>query len=224
DVVGSYPGTMAVTVFAGAPARYPHEPTPWDAAGGFQAGDDVAALRRKEDEAAMAVLDARPRWLDFVDHQYLPVAERPRPEDVAPVLAHLVEQLSPTAVFAPMGLANPDHGVTHDAALLVRQRMSSSDGAPAWFAYQDAGYCHIPGILAWRVSKLFRSGLWPTPAVVPVHPDPARKRQAISCYRSQLPPLRAEHALDERLAANVPEQLWRLEPPPEGWEPLADVP
>jgi hypothetical protein len=29
--------------------------------------------------------------------------------------------------------------------------------------------------------------------------------------------------LDERLDANVPEQYWRLEPPPKGWERLTDT-
>lgn len=222
DLIASYPGTTVVTVFAGTPARYPEKPTDWDAAGGFGPGDDVVAVRRGEDQAAMAVLDAAPRWLDFVDHQYLAPHERPSPVEVAPVLADAIDEMAPTAVFLPLGLANPDHGVTHEAGLLVRPWLTAREGGPEWFCYQDAGYCHIPGILAWRVGKLFHSGLWPTPAVVPVRPDPTRKRAAIANYRSQLPPLRAEHALDERLAAHVAEQLWHLAPPPEGWSALAD--
>ena len=51
--------------------------------------------------------------------------------------------------------------------------------APAWFCYEDHGYKHIPGLLAWRVTKLFKAGLWPTPAIVPVEPDMALKRRAI---------------------------------------------
>ena len=52
--------------------------------------------------------------------------------------------------------------------------------------------------------------------------DPGRKRAAIECYESQLGPLRRDHFLEERLRANVPEQYWRLAPPPPGWERLAD--
>jgi LmbE family N-acetylglucosaminyl deacetylase len=118
-----------------------------------------------------------------------------------------------------MGLANPDHVVTHEAGLRVRDAHQEL----AWFCYEDHGYKHLPGLLAWRVAKLFRSGLWPTPAVVPVEPDMARKRQAIACYRSQVAPLERDHALAERLDANVPEQFWRLAPPPRGWEALADL-
>ncbi len=66
---------------------------------------------------------------------------------------------------------------------------------PLWFCYEDAGYKHLPGLLAWRVAKLFRSGLWPTPAVVPVRPDMAAKRAAIEQYKSQLAPLEQDHLL-----------------------------
>jgi len=171
----------------------------------------------------MAFLGATPVWLDFPDHQYLAKDERPRPPEVAPVLEEAIAAASPTAVFLPMGLANPDHALTHDAGLLAREALGESGNGPAWFCYEDHGYKHIPGILAWRIAKLFKSGLWPTPAVVPIEPDMVRKRAAIDHYKSQLPPLQRDHVLDERLDANVPEQYWRLEPPPQGWERLADT-
>ncbi|HTZ09075.1 MAG TPA: PIG-L family deacetylase [Acidimicrobiales bacterium] len=222
-LIDAHPGCTVVTVLGGRPPRYPEEPTDWDACGGFVAGDDVVALRRQEDFAALAVLGATPVWLEFSDHQYLAPEERPRPEEVAPALTAALAAVGPSAVFLPMGLANPDHGLTHEAGLLARTALLEDGAATAWFCYEDHGYKHIPGILAWRVSKLFRSGLWPTPAVVPITPDMARKRAAIACYTSQLPPLQRDHALDERLDANVPEQFWRLAPPPRGWERLMEV-
>jgi LmbE family N-acetylglucosaminyl deacetylase len=217
NLLFAHPGSTVVTVCAGKPPAYPAEPTEWDALGGFRAGDDVVALRREEDRAAMAVLgDAEPVWLEFVDWQY----ETPRAtaEEVADALAPALSAARPTAVFVPMGIANPDHELTHDGARLVIDRMADV----AWFAYEDHGYKHIPGMLAWRVSKLFRSGLWPTPAVVPAPPDPERKRRAMNCYKSQLGPLERDHALSTRLEAPVPEQHWRLAPPPEGWERLTE--
>ena len=211
--------TTVVTVLGGRPPSYPDPPSEWDALGGFHAGDDVVAARREEDRAAMAVLGAAHAWLDFPDHQYLAEPDRPTAAEVAPVLEAAVSEKVPTAVFVPMGLGNPDHVMTHDAALLVRARHQEW----AWFAYEDHGYKHIPGLLAWRVSKLFRSGLWPTPALVPVSTDLERKRGALWCYASQIPPLEQDHALSERLDANVPEQFWRLAPPPPGWELLTEV-
>jgi len=222
-LLSSYPGSTVVTVFAGRPSAYPAEPTPWDASGGFKAGDDVAALRCLEDKAALDVLAASPVWLDFVDHQYLPKEQRATATEVAAVLEKRIDEISPTAVVLPMGLANPDHVVAHEAGLLARNALEAAGSERAWLCYEDGGYKHIPGMLAWRVAKLFRSGLWPTPAMVPVRPDETAKRRAIECYTSQLPPLREEHALDERLKANVPEQYWRLAPPPEGWEGLMDA-
>src|ERR1700704_1378196 len=70
-LLSSYPGTTVITVCGGPPESYPDEPTDWDTAGGFVAGDYIVAIRREEDRAAMALVDATPIWLDFVDWQYL---------------------------------------------------------------------------------------------------------------------------------------------------------
>jgi LmbE family N-acetylglucosaminyl deacetylase len=223
DVLGTYPGSTVITVVAGWPPEYPPEATDWDACGGFVAGDDVVAARREEDVEALAVLGAGHVWLDVADHQYLAKADRQSAEEVAPSLRQAIESLAPSAVFLPMGIANPDHVLTHDAGLIARSELLGSNGGIVWFCYEDHGYKHIPGLLAWRVTKLFKSGLWPTPAIVPVRPDMVRKRRAIACYVSQVPPLERDHALSERLDANVPEQYWRLDPPPRGWEGLIDL-
>jgi len=226
-LLGSYPGSTVITVVAGWPPSYPEEATDWDACGGFVAGDDVVAARRKEDIVALEVLNATPVWLDVADHQYLEKEQRQKAAEVAPSLREAIEHLDPTAVFLPMGIANPDHVLTHDAGLIARTQLAGSgpvgsDQAPVWFCYEDHGYKHIPGLLAWRVAKLFKAGIWPTPAIVPVEPDMMLKRRAIACYVSQVPPLERDHALSERLDANVPEQYWRLDPPPQGWEALTD--
>jgi LmbE family N-acetylglucosaminyl deacetylase len=208
--------TTVITVLGGRPPAYPDQPTWWDALGGFQSGDDVVAVRREEDRAAMAVLGAHPVWLEFADHQYLAKGDRPHPDAVAPALEEAILAARATAVFVPMGIANPDHVMTHEAAMLVRDRHTDL----AWFCYEDHGYKHINGLLAWRIAKLFRSGRWPTPAIVPIDIDVETKRKAIWCYTSQIPPLEQDHALTERLAANVPEQFWRIDPPPDGWDRL----
>ena len=219
-LLATYPGSTVITVLAGWPPAYPAEPSDWDAAGGFRPGDDVVAVRREEDRAATAALGAVPVWLEFPDHQYLAKADRPRPPDVAPALARALEDCAATAVFLPMGLGNPDHVLTHEAGLLVR---GDGGGDRAWFCYEDHGYKHIPGLLAWRVATLMKAGRWPTPAVVPIETDMAAKRAAIARYVSQIAPLEREHVLTERLDANVPEQYWRRDPPPDGWEALADT-
>jgi LmbE family N-acetylglucosaminyl deacetylase len=219
-LLARHPGSTALTVFAGPPAVYPDPPSDWDALGGFARGDDVVALRRDEDAAALAVLGAVPRWLEFADHQYVDAAERASAQEVAVALGEALHDLAPTAVFVPFGLGNPDHDTTHQAARLVLDDFPDLK----WYCYEDQGYKHVPGLLAWRISGLFRAGWWPTPAVVPLDDDLDRKRQALLAYASQIPPLRRDHLLDERLDAHVPEQHWRLARPPAGWEGLADLP
>jgi LmbE family N-acetylglucosaminyl deacetylase len=215
----AHPGSTVVTVFGGPPPAYPDPPTEWDAQGGFRTGDDVVALRREEDRAAMSVLGAVPRWLDFVDHQYLAPSDRAGASEVAAALEPVIDAVKPTAVFLPMGLANPDHVVTHEGGALLAARRNDI----AWFCYEDSGYKHIPGMLAWRVAKLFRSDLWPTPMAVPALADVDTKRAAIECYKSQLAPLNRDHALAARIGGAVPEQHWALAPPPRGWERMRDM-
>ena len=59
--------------------------------------------------------------------------------------------------------------------------------------------------------------------MVPVEPDMAAKRTAIECYPSQMARWSATTCSTERLDANVPEQYWRLDPPPPGWEGLTSA-
>jgi len=156
------------------------------------AGDDVVAVRREEDVAAMSVLESGYRWLDFADHQYLAPEKRPTPDEVAPVLAATIAELDPTSVFFPMGLGNPDHVMVHEASLLARTEQPERE----WFCYEDHGYKHIPGLLAWRVAKLLRSHPGPPPPssrtsqtrsanVAPSGATPRRSRRSNGTTRSR---------------------------------------
>jgi LmbE family N-acetylglucosaminyl deacetylase len=222
-LLAARPGVVVVTAFAGRPPEYPDPPNHWDALGGFGPGDEVHVTRRAEDAAALAAFEARPVWLDFVEYPYLERPDWVRPEQVVDALEAAVRAEAPTAVFAPFGLANPDHDCTHDAAMLVRERMLADGDEAAWFCYQDMPYYVVPGLLAWRVSKLFRRGAWPTPALVPLDVDFARKQAAMGRYPTQVAALEAEWALGRKLTASAPEQYWRLAPPPPGWEALLDA-
>ncbi len=216
--MAAHPGVTVVTVYAGAPEVYPEPMTHWDTISGFRSGDDVLGVRRREDEAALGELGAEPRWLDFVEHQYLERADWVGPAETTPTLEAELRSLMPTAVVVPFGLANPDHGATHDAAMVLRQRYPE----PSWFVYEDFGYKHIPGLLAWRVSSLFRAGVWPTPVALggdSGEPN-ERKRRALGQYQSQCRALEAQWQLEPKLVA--PEQLWRLADPLSGWEGLMD--
>ncbi len=224
QMLGRHAGATVVTVFCGFPATYPDPPNAWSILSGFTAGDDVVAARRDEDRRALTRLGAVPIHLDgFAEADLQPDEPVAVAAEVADALVPLLRRLDPTMVLMPLGLANPEHVTVHEAALLVRERWGATSGAPAWIAYQDVAYHHIPGILAWRVSKLFRSGLWPTPVAMPLDIDLASKLAAMAEYRSQVRALEADWGLWRRLDAPTPEQYWRLEPPPAGWEALIDL-
>jgi LmbE family N-acetylglucosaminyl deacetylase len=214
-----HPGATVVTVFAGNPDAYPSPPRLWDVQSGFGPDDDVMEARRREDRAALARLDATPLHLGFVEHTYLPGDKPVAPEVLAPELVATLRRVDPTLVVAPFGLANPDHDVTHRACMLARDELG--DGV-SWWLYEDNGYKHIPGMLAWRVSTLFRRRLWPTPVCPPVDHDGARKAAAVECYPSQLFALDDDWQIRAKLEAPAPEQFWRIGSPPDGWEGLAD--
>jgi LmbE family N-acetylglucosaminyl deacetylase len=218
----AHPVATVVTVFAGNPPVYPTTMRYWDVQGGFGPDDDVMAVRRDEDRAALAVLDATPHHLDFIEHTYNERDRPVRPDVLVGPLEAAIRDHDPTAVIAPFGLANPDHDVTHTAAMQVRDRLSADHSADeiAWFCYEDCGYKHIPGMLAWRVARLFARDLWPTPACPRVSTDQSRKRRALDCYPTQLLALEDDWQISAKLDAPAPEQFWRLAPPPPGWPHL----
>jgi LmbE family N-acetylglucosaminyl deacetylase len=220
NFLATRPECTVVTVFAGNPPAYPDPMRKWDVQSGFAPGDDVMEVRRAEDRAALAVLDAVGVHLDNVEYTYN-AGDRPTPpEQLVESLAPALATLRPTLVLAPFGLANPDHDVTHRACLLARDRIGA---AVSWWCYEDMGYKHIPGMLAWRVSTLFRRKLWPTPVCPTLHMHDVRKRDAIACYPTQLRALDEDWQILAKLDAPAPEQFWRLEAPPNGWDALADV-
>ncbi|MGO9874224.1 MAG: PIG-L deacetylase family protein [Acidimicrobiia bacterium] len=237
NFMAAHPGVVVVTVFAGNPPQYPTDPMrKWDVQSGFSPGDDVMEVRRHEDRAALERLDAASVHLEFVEHTYNP-DDRPVPPDVlVDALAPALAALDPTLVIAPFGLANPDHVVTHQACMLARERLDrdssfwlheeskpTKDQSPvSWWLYQDMGYSNIPGMLAWRVSSMFRRGIWPTPVCPVTDVTEVRKQEAIAQYPTQLRALEDDWAISPKLAAPAPEQFWRIAPPPPGWERLAD--
>jgi LmbE family N-acetylglucosaminyl deacetylase len=215
-----HPGVTVVTVFAGNPPAYPDPMRLWDVQSGFGPGDDVMEVRRGEDRAALAVLDAKPVHLDFVEYTYNPGDKPVAPDALARGISETLRGLDPTLVLAPFGLANPDHDVVHHACMQVRDEI---DDGFSWWLYQDFGYHYIPGMLAWRTSSLFRRAIWPTPVCPDIDRDDERKRAAVECYPSQLYALDDDWQILAKLATHAPEQYWRIAAPPPGWEGLTEL-
>ena len=182
ELLSRHQGSTVITVFAGAPAAY-DALTPWDAASGFAAGDDVVAARRHEDEAALALLGARPVWLDFLDAQY---AESPHPDAIAPALRDAIEATGAGIVVAPLGLFHSDHLLAAEAALLVARGVRRL----SWFVYEDAVYRPKQDLTTQRLQALSRDGWLLSP--LPLFREAGQaKRAAVQAYPTQLKALGA---------------------------------
>jgi LmbE family N-acetylglucosaminyl deacetylase len=189
-LIAAVPGATAVTVFGGFPPERdqpaPVESTPgcteWDQACGFNPGDDVVAMRRDEDTAALAALSAKPRWLDFLDSQYVVLSpESAGPAEIADRIRSVVRELEPATIAFPLGISHTDHQRTHEAAALL---LDESPGlAATWVAYTDVPYrAWFPELVNERLDQLRDKGF----ELVPFGPATELKAAALGEYRSQL--------------------------------------
>jgi LmbE family N-acetylglucosaminyl deacetylase len=199
-LIASSKAPVVTTVFAGRPPPG-NALTSWDAECGFAAGDDVIGLRRNEDRDALNVLAARPVWLDFRDDQY---QEARTTAEITATLAGIVDREAPAAVYFPLGLFHSDHRRASDGAVALIDRFDTI----AWHAYEDAIYRRIAGAVNERVRMLTEARFVlerRSPRVD--RAAQARKRQAVSCYRSQLRGLRTRDSHDDVFA---PEACWAI--------------
>jgi LmbE family N-acetylglucosaminyl deacetylase len=201
-LLAGHPGAGVVTVFAGRPPHY-ETLTAWDAAAGFRAGEDVVAARREEDRAALALLRARPVWLEFCDSQY---ARTPSAREVAAKLDEVIRGEAASTVAVPLGLFHSDHQLAHEAALLARSKHLER----MWLAYEDAIYRRIPGLVDDRLGQLNEAGVRTIPYTPDGGADDSVKREAIACYASQIRAL-ARPGYPGFEDALAPERYWRLE-------------
>jgi LmbE family N-acetylglucosaminyl deacetylase len=204
----AHPGTTVVTLFAASPAAYSNPLNEHDQVCGFVPGDDTMAVRRAEDDRALAVVGARPRRLAFCQNSHESRADPIAiPVGAADAIAAVIEELDPTAVLAPLGLLHVDHQALHATALAVR----AAGGGRAWFFYSDLPYAFIPGVLGARLARLHKQGITASPAALPVSHDFDRKWKAFCEYTTQLPAMDAPWRLRDRLA-RAGESYWVLQP------------
>jgi len=201
QLLSSRPGSVVITALAGPPASY-ETVTGWDAAAGFRPGDDVIAARRAEDHAALAILDARPVWLDFPDDQYGP---SPSVNLLAGALDRAVIANGLTTVYIPLGLFHNDHKLTHAAALRVLDRHPGL----AWYGYEEPNYRLVANLRSERLQALLAAGIIATPTGGSFDAGRDAKRAAVAEYRSQL---RALASPGKPGTEDVfgPERYWRL--------------
>lgn len=110
------PDCVVVTVFGGFPEGADRIVTPYDTKCGFRNALDAVSERRRENNAATALLKAHCIDLDFPDGQYgQPVSK----EEVRDVLQRIIDGGDYEGIYAPIGLGHPDHIMVNDAVMAL---------------------------------------------------------------------------------------------------------
>ncbi|MFT3859507.1 MAG: PIG-L family deacetylase [Aquabacterium sp.] len=201
-LLATHAGSTVVTVFAGMPGD-PDLLCDWDAHCGFHSSQEAVTARRQEDRQALALLAARPVWLDFLDSQY---GHSPSPRELADALQQTLSELDPYELAIPLGMFHADHLLVHEAALLAIEGLPQLEQV---YLYEDVPYRGQPGLLQQRLSALATEGLLATPQAEETLQPSSRKAAAVAAYASQVRAL-GPRSLDD---LRRPERLWRLEPP-----------
>lgn len=104
------PDCEVVTVFAGFPLTASRVKTPYDEKCGFKNAEDAVAERRREDDRALALLEATAIHLDFADSQYkTEFANMVTGGEITSALQELIDKNDYEFIMCPLGLGHPDH-------------------------------------------------------------------------------------------------------------------
>ena len=195
---------LVVTVFAGQPtaplnpfAEFQHHR--W---GGL--GDAVSA-RRREDVAAMAVLGASYRWMDFADaiyrgDLYLSDADlfgdvKPQDEaieqSITDALRLLVASATPRRIYLPLAVG---HHVDHELCFGLAAKIEGDERSVLF--YEDFPYAAGPGAVQRRLDQVIPPM---TPVAVDVSDTIEQRLSAIRCYASQLPTIFRDYGAAEEV-------------------------
>ena len=203
-LLACHPDAAVCTVFAGAPEH--DMQTAWDAQSGFSSALAAVHARTLEDNDALAVLDAIPLRLPFRDGQYL---DSPSIGKLAAALEEAIYGSTANTLLMPLGLHHSEHALVFDACCEILPRLSHL----TWFAYEEAIYRPIPGVVQMRLADLARRGIVATPAnpaaqhTLDHERQAMLKREAVGAYASQL------HAFGPHGYADVfaAERYWQLD-------------
>lgn len=172
------PGAVVLTVFAAVPADFAGV-TEWDAACGFDSSVRAVEARRAEDDAALALLAARPLRLAFCDAQY----RRPATvQQLASALGEAIAAQRPACLALPLGLFHSDHVLAREAALRAGRLIDIP-----LVIYEDGLYRRLDGAVDEALAAVRAQGYDVGPPVERQAPETlALKRRALACYASQL--------------------------------------
>lgn len=115
------PDCEVVTVFGGFPLTPDRVQTPYDEKCGFKNAEDAVAERQRENDRALALLEATAINLDFPDSQYeTQFGNKVTTGEITSVLQSIIDEGDYEFIMAPLGLGHPDHIKTTEAVMKLK--------------------------------------------------------------------------------------------------------
>jgi LmbE family N-acetylglucosaminyl deacetylase len=193
------PDAEVVTVYGGFPLTPDRIQTPYDEKCGFKDALDAVTVRRWENDASTALLEATAINLEFPDSQYEnKIANHVQVEDIISRLQEIVDSEDYEFIMAPLGLGHPDHIKVTDAVVRLNTRL------PIYF-WEDLPLRVVEPELVWSRLALFGLGkpsqLW-QPGTT--GDKMAKKVRAMLCYKSQV-----NTGILDPYVMYVPERFWK---------------
>ena len=190
------PDCEVVTVFAGTPANPDKLKTPYDEKCGFDNARDAVGTRIRENEQALALLEATSINLEFCDSQY---SQYVGMADILHKLQNIIDSSDYEMIMAPLGLGHPDHLMVTDAVIRLNTEK------PIWL-WEDLPLRVVEPQLVWgRIATLGLAN-----KEVMQHSTTgdkmAKKIRSMLCYKSQV----GTGILDPYLMY-VPERFWKYQ-------------
>lgn len=184
------PSVDVLTVFGGKPTP-PVAEWRYDQQCGFDSPDAANEGRKAEDREALALLQANPIHLDFIDGQYQEANDEAQIDEA---LLRQISQERYELVAGPLGFAHPDHDTVFNAICRVAQFIDT----PVYL-WED-----LPARVLWpekvhpRTRGMSLEFIGDGPLEL--------KLEALKCYKSQW----GRDILIERYCL-VPERFWKLQ-------------
>ena len=191
------PDCEVVTVFAGMPLTPERVKTPYDQKCGFKNAQDAVAERQRENNAALALLQATAIDLPFLDSQYHTEVAGVTVEQVTEALQEIVDNNDYEYIMAPLGLGHPDHMMANEAVLRLKTELPI-------YLWEDLPLRVVdPLEVIPRIAMFgFTSDkLW-QPSTT--NDKMAKKARALMCYKSQI-----YTGILDPYVMYVPERFWK---------------
>lgn len=195
QLMADRPDADVVTIFAGLPIAPDGVKTPYDIKCGFENAREAHGTRTRENDEALALLNARPLNLNFPDSQYKNDVNFDR---IVESLQSLIDGHAYEFIIGPLGLGHPDHITTTNAITRLHTNVPVYlwEDLPLRVVEPELVPERLTNLGILSIDKLWQTGT--------TGDKMAKKIRAMSCYRSQV----NTGILDPYLMY-VPERFWR---------------